>query len=389
MNTSVQDSYYFRALLPKRLRVYHGLLPITLCLLSFATAEHCLGQSAREWVSRDGKFKIDATFVDQDNVQVRLRRSDSGKILAVPLEKLSKADIDYLKSIATPLEKKPGDVNFAIRQIDAASVRLGDCCTVGIPLEGATWKLKSTDPLAYELRLKDSVKATLTILPKHVVDRKSRDSKFAVVSRFYESCLSDLKKENLKIFGSAPKLEDVGQSCSFGIGGADGKRAINHSVLVRFDLGRTFVICHRHVNPGDDEDINKFNTSVISGGLHNIVDPTDPDLQIPKDLKLEIKAYIEKVLACCEEGNFEELIRFQFSPDDFESLKADSKKFKEAIEYNRRYFDDVHRSRLREFDVEKALWDGESSLWFPSDDPYPFDVYFKKLDGRRWTLVYN
>ena len=56
--------------------------------------------SARKWTSSDGKFSVEAK-----NGNVRLNRRD-GKIITVPVSKLSKADRDHLSSIAKP-EKKP------------------------------------------------------------------------------------------------------------------------------------------------------------------------------------------------------------------------------------------------------------------------------------------
>ena len=61
--------------------------------------------SARKWTSSDGKFSVEAELVEAKDGNVRLKRQD-GKVITVPVSKLSKADQDHLSSIAKP-EKKP------------------------------------------------------------------------------------------------------------------------------------------------------------------------------------------------------------------------------------------------------------------------------------------
>ena len=50
----------------------------------------------RTWSSRTGKFKIEATFVERTATAVKLRKAD-GKVATVPIERLSQADLDWLK----------------------------------------------------------------------------------------------------------------------------------------------------------------------------------------------------------------------------------------------------------------------------------------------------
>ena len=61
--------------------------------------------SARKWTSSDGQFSVEAELVEAKDGNVRLKRQD-GKVITVPVSKLSKADRGYLASIAKP-EKKP------------------------------------------------------------------------------------------------------------------------------------------------------------------------------------------------------------------------------------------------------------------------------------------
>ena len=52
----------------------------------------------REWTDSTGKYRIKATFEEQDGSNVKLRRED-GKRIVMPISKLSDADRDYLDNL--------------------------------------------------------------------------------------------------------------------------------------------------------------------------------------------------------------------------------------------------------------------------------------------------
>ncbi|MEE2935889.1 MAG: SHD1 domain-containing protein, partial [Planctomycetota bacterium] len=79
--------------------------------------------SARKWTSSDGKFSIEAELVEAKDGNVRLKRQD-GKVITVPVSQLSKADRDYLSSIAKP-EKKPEAAKPTPAEAIAAIKKLG------------------------------------------------------------------------------------------------------------------------------------------------------------------------------------------------------------------------------------------------------------------------
>lgn len=54
---------------------------------------------ARTWTDATGKFKIEATLVSVADGKATLKRSDNGTEIAIPVDKLSAADQEYLKSI--------------------------------------------------------------------------------------------------------------------------------------------------------------------------------------------------------------------------------------------------------------------------------------------------
>ena len=79
--------------------------------------------SARKWTSSDGKFSVEAELVEAKDGNVRLKRQD-GKVITVPVSKLSKADREYLSSIAKP-EKKPEAAEPTRDEAIAAIEKLG------------------------------------------------------------------------------------------------------------------------------------------------------------------------------------------------------------------------------------------------------------------------
>lgn len=61
---------------------------------------------ARTWISSTGKYTVEADFVKLENGTVRLKKAD-GKIVDVPLTKLSKGDREWVQREVSP-DDKPG-----------------------------------------------------------------------------------------------------------------------------------------------------------------------------------------------------------------------------------------------------------------------------------------
>jgi WD40 repeat protein len=53
----------------------------------------------RHWTSADGKFKIEAEFVQQKQGFVQLKRKDTGALVSIPIEKLGAAEQEFLKTL--------------------------------------------------------------------------------------------------------------------------------------------------------------------------------------------------------------------------------------------------------------------------------------------------
>ena len=75
---------------------------------------------ARTWKSKTGKFSVDAELVEVEDGKAVLKRTD-GKIVRVPIEKLSAADRRYLESLNKPAANSATPPNKEQPPKDAAS----------------------------------------------------------------------------------------------------------------------------------------------------------------------------------------------------------------------------------------------------------------------------
>jgi len=70
----------------------------------------CCGQSAaRTWTDSTGKYKIEGKFIKVTDDQVAILRDD-GKVVRVPLAKLSEADQQHARKLAKPTDESPFSV---------------------------------------------------------------------------------------------------------------------------------------------------------------------------------------------------------------------------------------------------------------------------------------
>lgn len=67
---------------------------------------------AREWSDSTGKFKIEAEFVELKDGKVSLKKAD-GTLLSIPLDKLSKADRDFVNTQSRKPAASPFEVTSA------------------------------------------------------------------------------------------------------------------------------------------------------------------------------------------------------------------------------------------------------------------------------------
>lgn len=88
----------------QRFRISPALLGCSLAALVFCLAA-APADEYRTWTDTTGKFKVEAAFVKLENGKVELKRKDNGKTLSLPIEKLSKADAEHARKLASEAAK--------------------------------------------------------------------------------------------------------------------------------------------------------------------------------------------------------------------------------------------------------------------------------------------
>ncbi len=76
-----------------------AVFPIILVFLLCSS----LAAEDRTWNSRDGKFQVEASLLDFDGETVKLHKKEDGKVVELPLEKLSLLDQLYVKKMMSTL----------------------------------------------------------------------------------------------------------------------------------------------------------------------------------------------------------------------------------------------------------------------------------------------
>jgi len=80
----------------------------------------------RTWTDSTGQYKTEAEFLDFQDGIVRLRRADNGEIKSVPLEKLSEADQQFVKSRMEPRGGSAADKVGSVPQGDRGDAPSAD-----------------------------------------------------------------------------------------------------------------------------------------------------------------------------------------------------------------------------------------------------------------------
>lgn len=104
--------------------------------LLVALPQALLGQESRVWQDSTGKFSTEAQLVAVNDDSVQLKRSDNGKLITVPLEKLSQKDLEFLKQLDQTNEEVPEHETEASFSFGGGSD--GTFVTVNLKLIGET-----------------------------------------------------------------------------------------------------------------------------------------------------------------------------------------------------------------------------------------------------------
>lgn len=84
-------------------RLARFTIVVSVLLSSIAQSAFSQDGEQRLWTDGSGKFQVRAALIEQTDSAARLRTAD-GREITVPLERLSQADQDYLKSLSVPAD---------------------------------------------------------------------------------------------------------------------------------------------------------------------------------------------------------------------------------------------------------------------------------------------
>ena len=70
---------------------------VVFLVICFAVNENFSAEETRVWKTADGKFSVEAEFVNIEDDVVRLRRADNNRSASVPVEMLSRSDRKYIQ----------------------------------------------------------------------------------------------------------------------------------------------------------------------------------------------------------------------------------------------------------------------------------------------------
>ena len=121
-------------------------------LLVFAMGRTSVAEEPRLWTSSDNMFKINATLISVTKTDVKLKRSDNGKEISVPIAKLSEADRTFIESHSTNQTSQQSSnqtdakqksntsiPKLTLQPIDASSYRLDPLGMLTVPAPGFLW----------------------------------------------------------------------------------------------------------------------------------------------------------------------------------------------------------------------------------------------------------
>ena len=85
------------------MRCHIVLVAAAFVLLSFSDAP------GRTWTDATGQYTVEAELIEVVDGKVRLKKSD-GRVLRVPVAKLSRADREYLASLRADVLSSPSNI---------------------------------------------------------------------------------------------------------------------------------------------------------------------------------------------------------------------------------------------------------------------------------------
>jgi hypothetical protein len=124
------------------------LLRCALACISIVEWSGALHAETRVWTDNTGKFKVSAELVESKNGSVRLRQAD-GKIVTIPLARLSQADQEFLSG-----SKSPSSLTPPLGAVVRIVAPLADASAPEVQIVGCAIRLaEGTEPTVVSSRM--------------------------------------------------------------------------------------------------------------------------------------------------------------------------------------------------------------------------------------------
>jgi len=294
----------------------------------------------RLWTSSDGEFKVQATLIERSSDSIQIKRVDNGKVVKVPIDKLSATDTAYLKQL-------PAEMNESESSMD--EVPSNEVASVPAPEPGVKrfqvhnygsvpdfgpenpWVVESQSPLrivvknpginsnpegivgrasvTVERSLKseergDFVKSTEERLKKLIVELKGRETQMQGGSH-------DPKESSCRIEFTSPGVP--WSDCVTDILFQEDKTIVIESIFQ--GRGRQWGTAVKTTN--NIRDMIKKD----KGWLPKSSDPNRPITKIPPDIKKEIQVAAGRIIDLVDQGKIGELFE-EFISAEIENFRG-------------------------------------------------------------------
>jgi hypothetical protein len=364
----------------------YTLWSVVLILVSGEGKNVAFADEGRAWKSEDGKFSLDAEFVASNSELVRLKRSDNGKFVDVPISKLSKADLRYIASRSSipdldesnatvtesdsltpgmrlipeiPLSRDipltqamPGPADVGIQMIDESRYRLLPFGTIGVPKEKMFWKISARSPVVFMAQgaPTDGV-VVLTVLPQC----ENQDQRVILIKNNYDALVSQLQAGQLsRLRGEKPTVDaQISDQVDFGISALapDGSE-MHFLTQVRFSQAYSFVF---QATSGSLED----SRSLLKVAETFVADKAKEIKPLPESLVDELTQATQSLIAKLESGDSESALKDLIPADLYDTLQADPEQWKEIVEGFEKTDGPALIAKLKALDILTGQWDPE------------------------------
>lgn len=354
----------------------------------------------RLWTSSDGEFKVQATLIERSSDSIQIKRVDNGKVVKVPIDKLSATDTAYLKQLsAETIESESSMDEVPSNELAPAPAPEPGVKRFQVPNYGSVpdfgpenpWVVESQSPLrivvknpgiksdpkiigrasvTVERSLKpeeraDFVRSTEERIKKLIVELKGRETPIQGGS-------SDPKESSCRIEFESPGI--TWSSCVTDILFQEDKTIVIESIFQGSD--RQWGTAVKTTN--NIRDVIKKD----KGWLPKSSDPNRNFTKIPPEIKKEIQVAAARIIDLVDQGKIRELLEEFISQEIQKKIFADETERTETIE---RFKRQGKPKRLREA-MESLDWDFATYSQDKQEVTFTnIDFTFRRVDGK-WTF---